>query len=135
MPGSTACTTAAKCRRRHAGHMSDAIFSSCTPPARRRWRTETVRRIALLYAVEQDIRGQPLDVRARQRHARAGPILKNLRAWLDETLARVSGRSDLAVAIRYAPSRWEVLNRYVADGRLKIDNNPIERAIRPLVLG
>jgi transposase len=97
--------------------------------------TEAVRRIGLLYAIEQDIRGQPPDTRAKQRQARAGPILESLRAWLDETLARVSGRSDLAVAIRYALSRWEALTRYVADGRLEIDNNPVERAIRPLALG
>ena len=97
--------------------------------------TEVVRRIALLYAIEQDIQGQPPEMRAAQRQARAGPILESLRAWLDETLARISGRSDLAVAIRYALSRWEALTRYVADGRLQIDNNPVERAIRPLALG
>lgn len=97
--------------------------------------TEAVRRIALLYAIEQGIRGQPPAVRAAQRQARAGPILESLRAWLDETLARIFGRSDLAAAIRYALSRWEALTRYVADGRLGIDNNPVERAIRPLSLG
>jgi hypothetical protein len=70
-----------------------------------------------------------------QRQARAGPILDSLRAWLDATLARISGRSDLAVAIRYALSRWEALTRYLSDGRLEIDNNPVERAIRPLALG
>jgi transposase len=74
--------------------------------------TEAVRRIALLYAIEQDIRGRPAEERATQRQARAGPILESLRAWLDETLARVSGRSDLAVAIRYALGRWEALTRY-----------------------
>jgi hypothetical protein len=58
-----------------------------------------------------------------------------MRAWLNATLARISGRSDLAGAIRYALSRWEALTRYVADGRLEIDNNPVERAIRPLALG
>ncbi len=97
--------------------------------------TEAVRRISLLYAIEQDIRGQPPDERAKQRQARAGPILEGLRTWLDATLARVSGRSDLAVAIRYALGRWEALTRYVADGRLEVDNNPVERAIRPLALG
>ena len=97
--------------------------------------TKAVRRIGLLYAIEQDIRGRPAEERATQRQARAGPILESLCAWLDKTLARVSGRSDLAVAIRYALSRWEALTRYVADGRLEIDNNPVERAIRPLALG
>ncbi len=97
--------------------------------------TEAVRRIGLLYTIEQDIRGQPPDERAKQRQARAGPILEGLRTWLDATLARVSGHSDLAVAIRYALSRWDALTRYVADGRPGADNNPVERAIRPLALG
>ncbi|MFT8247372.1 IS66 family transposase [Roseomonas sp. BN140053] len=97
--------------------------------------TEAVRRIGLLYAIEGDIRGQPPDARATQRQARAGPILEGLRTWLGATLARISGRSDLAAAIRYALSRWEALTRHLADGRLEIDNNPVERAIRPLALG
>jgi hypothetical protein len=87
-----------------------------------------VRRIGLLYAIEKDIRGHPAE-------ERAGPILESLRAWLNQTLARIAGRSDLAVAIRYALGRWEALTRYVTDGRLEIDNNPVERAIRPLALG
>jgi hypothetical protein len=97
--------------------------------------TEAIRRIGLLYAVEEDIRGKPPDVRARVRRERAAPVLGELRAWLAATLAKVPGRSDLAVAIRYALARWEALTRYVADGRLEPDNNPVERAIRPLAIG
>ena len=48
---------------------------------------------------------------------------------------RVSGRSDIAGAIRYALSRWSALTRYLDDGTVAIDNNAVERAIRPLVLG
>jgi transposase len=76
----------------------------------------------------------PPDERAERHQARARPILESLRVWLDETLARISGRSDLAGAIRYALSRWEALTRYVTDGRLEVGNNPVERAIRPLAL-
>lgn len=97
--------------------------------------TEAIRRIALLYAVEEGIRGQPPDVRARVREERAGPVLDDMRTWFTATLERVSGKSDLAKAIRYAISRWEALTRYIADGRLEPDNNPVERAIRPLALG
>ena len=97
--------------------------------------TEAIRRIALLYAVEEDLRGKPPDVRAAIRSAHAGPVLDDMRAWFTETLARVSGKSDLARAIRYALSRWAALTRYLADGRLEPDNNPVERAIRPLALG
>ena len=97
--------------------------------------TEAIRRIGLLYAVEEGIRGQPPDVRSRVRRERAGPVLEDMRAWLTTSLGRIPGRSDLAKAIRYALARWEALTRYVGDGRLEPDNNPVERAIRPLALG
>ena len=97
--------------------------------------TEAVRRIALLYEVERDIKGRPPDERASIRQARAGPVLEELHAWLTATLVRLPGRGDLAAAIRYALLRWTALNRYRDDGRLAIDNNTAERAIRPLLLG
>jgi hypothetical protein len=55
--------------------------------------------------------------------------------WLATTKPKLSAKSDLAVAIRYALSRWPVLIRYADDGRLEIDNNAAERSIRPLALG
>jgi len=97
--------------------------------------TEALRRIALLYAVEDEIRGKPPDDRARVRQARAGPVLEEMHAWFRATLGRISGKSDLAGALRYALTRWEALTRYLSDGRLEPDNNPVERAIRPLTLG
>ena len=97
--------------------------------------TEAIRRIALLYAVEEEARGKPPDVRARIRHEKARPILDALHDWLTATRGRVPGRGDLAKAIRYALPRWPALTRYVADGRLEIDNNAVERAIRPIALG
>ena len=97
--------------------------------------TEAIRRISLLYAVEEGIRGEPPAVRAAVRRARAGPVLEDMRAWLAASLGRIPGRSDLAKPIRYALARWEALTRYAGDGRLEPDNNPVERAIRPLALG
>lgn len=97
--------------------------------------TEALRRIGLLYAVEAEIRGKPPDMRARVRQAKAGPVLDDLHAWFAATLRRISSKSDLAGAIRYALARWEALSRYLADGRLEPDNNPVERAIRPLAIG
>jgi hypothetical protein len=58
-----------------------------------------------------------------------------MHAWFTTTLRRVSGRSDIAGAIRYALTRWKALTRYLDDGTLAIDNDPVERSIRPLVLG
>ena len=69
------------------------------------------------------------------RQTRAGPVLADLHTWLDETLRRASRRSDLAVATRYALGRWTALTRYVDDGTIEVDNNPVERAIRPIALG
>ena len=62
-------------------------------------------------------------------------IVEALRDWLEAQLPRVSGRSALAEAIRYALSRWEGLTRFLHDGRIELDTNPVERAIRPVALG
>lgn len=96
---------------------------------------EALERIGRLYAVEADIRGRPPDERRRVRQARAGPELESLHAWLHATLTTVSKKSELAVAIRYALSRWAALTRYRDDGRVEIDNNAAERSLRAVALG
>jgi hypothetical protein len=96
---------------------------------------EALERIGRLYAVEADIRGRPPDERRRVRQARAGPELESLHAWLHATLTAVSKKSELAVAIRYALSRWAALTRYRDDGRVEIDNNAAERSLRAIALG
>jgi len=96
---------------------------------------EALRRIGELYAIEEQIIGRPPDQRRQVRQAEAKPLLASLHAWLTATLRRILGRSDIAGAIRYALSRWEALNRYVDDGTLAIDNNAVERTMRPLALG
>ena len=65
----------------------------------------------------------------------ARPVIDELAAFLDDSLREISGKSELAGAIRYARSRWVALTRYLDDGRLEISNNAAERAIRPLALG
>lgn len=96
---------------------------------------EALQRIALLYAIEADIRGRPPDRRRSARQARAGPVLAAFKIWLEATLSKVSTKSALAGAIRYALARWAALVRYVDDGRIEIDNNAAERAIRAVALG
>ncbi len=96
---------------------------------------EALRRIGKLYDVEADIRGRLPQERARVRDLRARSLLDELKAWLEAQLARVSKKSELAVAIRYALSRWVALTRYCDDGRLEIDNNAAERALRAVALG
>ena len=58
-----------------------------------------------------------------------------LQAWLDLQLSRLPGRSRLAEALRYALGRWSALPRLLDDGRIDLDTNPVERAIRPIALG
>jgi len=96
---------------------------------------EALQRIGDLYVVEEAVRGQPPDVRRRARQARAGPKLAELHAWFIATLKKVPKKSELAGAIRYALSRWEALVRYRDDGRIEIDNNTVERALRAVAIG
>ncbi len=91
--------------------------------------------IARLFAIEADIRSNPPEQRIAARRERAIPVLNELRAFLGATLAKISGKSDFAGAIRYTTSRWSALTRYVDNGRLEMSNNAAERAIRPLALG
>ena len=97
--------------------------------------TEALERIAGLYAVENDIRGRTPEERRVIRNARSRPQLESLKQWLEEILGKLSRKSDTALAVRYALGRWEALLRYCDDGRLEIDNNAAERALRVVALG
>jgi len=96
---------------------------------------EALKPMGALYAIEEAIRGKPPELRQAKRQARAGPVLVALRAWLDATLKQLSQKSALAEAIRYALARWEALTRYSTDGRIEIDNNAAERALRTVARG
>ena len=96
---------------------------------------EALRRIGELYAVEADLRGKYPDERRRVRNERSRPFLASLKQWLEETLVKLSKKSDTAQAVRYALGRWDALLRYVEDGRLEMDNNAAERALRVVALG
>jgi transposase len=96
---------------------------------------EALDRIGAFYAIEAEIRGRPPDQRRQVRQARASPLLADLKAWLETTRTKLSRKSELTAAMRYALTRWTALTRYGDDGRLEIDNNAAERAIRPLALG
>ena len=85
---------------------------------------EALERIAALYAVEKEARGQPPDRRVAIRGAKAGPRLDELERWLQTQLPRVSAKTPLAAAIRYALTRLKRLRPYLEHGFLEIDNNP-----------
>jgi transposase len=96
---------------------------------------EALQRIGQLFDIERAAMGRPPEQRRLLRHSSARPMMDGLAAFLDASLAQISGRSELAKAIRYARSRWTALTRYLDDGTLEISNNAAERAIRPLALG
>ena len=96
---------------------------------------EAITRIAELYAVEKQARGRPPDERTRIRQAKAQPILDDLEAWLHAQLPRISGKTPLAGAIRFALTRMKRLRPYLEHGFLELDNNTVERSMRPIALG
>jgi transposase len=96
---------------------------------------EALERIAALYAIEREIRGRPPHERREVRQARARPVLDSLHEWLEGCLPKLSRKSDTTAAVKYALSLWESLVRYADDGRLEIDNNAAERALRVVALG
>jgi transposase len=96
---------------------------------------EALVRIGALYAIEREIRGQPPSTRVAVRRERSASLLADLQAWLTATRATLSVKSPLAGAIQYTLTLWTALTRFVDDGRIEIDNNAAERAIRALVLG
>jgi transposase len=124
----------------------DILEASCWAHARRKFydiymanrspiASEAIARIGALYAIERDIRGRTPEQRAQVRQREAAALLEQMHAWLCATLRTLSAKSNLAVAINYTLTRWTQLTRYCDDGRIEIDNNSAERAIRPLVLG
>ena len=124
----------------------DIVLAACWAHARRKFyefhqatgspiAAEALRRIAELYAVEKRIRGQPAEARQRAREAESRPLIEAMKPWLETELRRVPPRGGLAEAIRYALARWPALCRFLDDGRVELDNNPVERAIRPVALG
>jgi transposase len=96
--------------------------------------SEVLARIAVLYRIEAEIRGRDAEERRAVRQERSRPVIEMLEPWLREKLALVSQKSTLAEAIRYALSRWAGLSLFLDDGRVEIDSNVVERAIRPLAL-
>ncbi len=123
----------------------DIVLAACWAHARRKFyefhqatgspiAAEALRRIAELYAVEKRIRGEPAEARRRKRQADSRPLIEAMKPWLENQLRRVPPRGGLAEAIRYALARWPALSRFLDDGRIELDTNPVERAIRPVTM-
>lgn len=91
--------------------------------------------IQKLYGVEKAMRHAAPEERYTYRLKHAGPMLNELRAWLDESLPQVPPQSATGKALNYLHNEWTKLIGYLNDGRLEIDNNRAENAIRPFVIG
>ena len=94
-----------------------------------------IKKIQTLYRIEREAKQLSDDQRQQVRQSRSVPVLKELRHWLDEHLHLVPQKSALGKAMYYLDKQWDKLNVYTTDGRLRIDNNLTENAIRPFVIG
>ena len=96
--------------------------------------SEALQRIAQLYAVEDRIRGLSAEQRRSVRQAESRPIVDAMKAWLEQKLALLAKSGRMAEIVRYGLSRWDGFTRFIEDGRIEIDSNIVERAIRPIAL-
>jgi transposase len=95
---------------------------------------EALQRIGALYEIEARVRGKTAAERLAVRQAESKSLVEALRTWFDAQIAKLPARGPMAEAIRYALNHWDGLRRFLEDGRIEIDSNSIERAMRPVSL-
>jgi transposase len=96
--------------------------------------TEALQRIAALYEIEARIRGKSAAERLATRQVESRPLVTDLRVWFEAQIASLPARGPSAEAIRYALNHWAGLERFLEDGRIELDTNTVERAMRPVAL-
>ena len=92
---------------------------------------QTLEQMAALWAVEDSVRGQDAGTRRKARQETSAAVVSGLFALWEQELPKLSRKSKLAEAIRYALTRRAPLERVLSDGRIELDSNTVERAIRP----
>jgi len=95
---------------------------------------EGLGRIAALYQIEKDIAGLSAEARLEARQARSKPLIADMETWLAHHRARVSSKTPLGEALKYIAKYWDGLCMFLADGRVEVDNNSVERSIRPIAI-
>jgi transposase len=127
-------------------HKGDITLAACWAHTRRKFydvhkatgspiAAEALRRIGAIYAIDATVRGMSKTKRRAARRAKSSPLVTELYGWLQRQLCRLKESSTLAMAIKYALSRWNALTRFITDGSIELDTNSVERAIRPVTLG
>jgi transposase len=96
---------------------------------------EALNRIAALCVIEANARDMTIEARTQWRQEMAQPLLDSMHDWLRQTRIMVAEGTGLAKAIDHSVKRWPALSRYATDGRLPLDNNPVENIIRPITIG
>lgn len=99
------------------------------------WGKEFIGAIQTLYQIERDLANAPPDERRRMRQEKSKPIVLKLKKTLITQQLKYRPKSSIGEAINYALGEWESFERYLDDGKLEIDNNGVENAIRPTKLG
>lgn len=95
---------------------------------------EGLRLIRALYAIEAEISGLDPEARLQARQSRSASVMAELSQWLTHNRVRLSAKSNLGEAMAYLAKYWDGLQIFLTDGRVEIDNNPVERTIRPIAL-
>ena len=114
----------------HARRKLHEVAQSGTAPIAE----EGLKQIVALYRIEKDIRGLTAEARLAARQDRSAPLIANFETWLTVHRARASAKAPLGEALKYFAKYWDGLCLFLTDGRIEMDNNPVERTIRPIAL-
>ncbi len=114
----------------HARRKLHEVAQNATAPIAE----EGLRQIAALYQVEKDIWGLSANARLQARKDRSAPLIAAFEAWLSANRTRVSSKVPLGEALKYIAKYWDGLCMFLTDGRVEMDNNAVERAIRPIAI-
>ena len=93
-----------------------------------------LKQITALYRIESQIRGRPVDERLAVRKEQTAPKIDTFKTWLDQARLQVSAKSPTGDALKYIAKYWDGLILFLTDGRIEMDNNTVERTIRPITL-
>lgn len=114
----------------HARRKLHEVAQNATAPIAE----EGLRQIAALYRIEAEISGQGPEARLTTRQKRSVPKIAIFKTWLHQHRARVSAKSPIGEALKYIAKYWDGLILFLTDGRIEMDNNAVERTIRPIAL-